>query len=211
MDAIIILVRHGETQWNRELVFRGRKDIPLNERGLLQAQAIGEALRSKKIDAIYSSPLARAIETARPLSESLKIEIKLHKGLVDANFGKWEGKAVSQVEKEYPELFKIWKEKPWEIEFPAGESYKEIADRSYKALLDIAQAHKDQTVAIFTHRFILKVLVCEAIGLKKGFWNIFLSTGSISELWYEDKKFVLAKLNDTSHLESSTLGKQIDF
>jgi len=207
-----MLVRHGETAWNRELVFRGQTDVPLNERGRLQAEAVADALEDCGIDAIYSSPLSRAVDTAKPLADRIGLGVALHEGLNDANFGEWQGMALSKVEAEYPDLFELWKRRPWELVFPRGESYRDVAARAYRALDEIAQRHAGDVVAVFTHRFILKALVCEAIGFHEGFWRVFVATGSISELWREESEgFVLAKLNDTSHLALAAAPGQMDF
>ena len=88
----IILVRHGETDWNKEQIFRGRIDVPLNSTGLKQAKATGEALKDWKIDAVYSSPLSRALDTAKAIAElHPSISFKEAEGFTDIDFGKWQG------------------------------------------------------------------------------------------------------------------------
>ena len=86
----IILIRHGETDWNREQIFRGRIDVALNEVGLAQAGAVKESLKDVKIDRIYSSPLSRAFETASVLGENRGLGVEIEKGFIDIDFGKWQ-------------------------------------------------------------------------------------------------------------------------
>ena len=97
----VILIRHGETNWNTTQIFRGRKDIPLNEVGLAQAKAVGISLKDIQIDAVYSSPLGRALETANALSESRSLEIELDEGFIDIDFGKWQGTSHEEVQEKY--------------------------------------------------------------------------------------------------------------
>ncbi len=211
MRTRLILVRHGETAWNCELVFRGQRDVPLNERGRRQSEAVADALKDEGIVAIYSSPLSRALDTAAPLAKRLGMDVVVEGDLNDANFGDWQGMAVREVEKRYPELFDLWKSEPWKLTFPNGESYRDVADRSHRALVGIAERHVGEAAAVFTHRFVLKALICRAIGFDEGFWRIFVATGSVSELWYEDGSFVLARLNDTNHLRALAAPALVDF
>ena len=97
----VILIRHGETDWNTKQIFRGRKDIPLNEVGLAQAKAVGVSLSDIQIDAVYSSPLGRALETAKVLAESRSLEVELEEGFIDIDFGKWQGITHEKVQEEY--------------------------------------------------------------------------------------------------------------
>ena len=118
----VYLVRHGQTEWNKSLTFRGRIDIPLNERGHREAEAIAEALKDKKIDAIYTSPLRRSIETTQPTAKFFNLEIRPFQGLIDINYGDWEGLTFDEVKKRYEDQYKKWEERT-ELEiFTNGEN-----------------------------------------------------------------------------------------
>ena len=106
------LIRHGETEWNRELVFRGRADIPLGERGREQAGLLAEALSGDRLQAVYSSPLSRARGTAEPLSDALGLSVLTDDRLLDMSFGEWEGLPLADVERQWPDLCQAWRHAP---------------------------------------------------------------------------------------------------
>ena len=108
----IILVRHGETQWNVGEIFRGRANIDLNDNGRKQATLVGEYLSHAKISGIYSSPLSRALDTANAIARYHSIEAMVTPGLTDMNFGQWEGLPLDEVKQKYAETFATWAEQP---------------------------------------------------------------------------------------------------
>ncbi len=93
----VYLVRHGQTAWNKEEIFRGRSDIPLNETGLREAELAGEFLKSMEVEAIYSSPLARAWQTAQKIAGFHGLDVRPLEGLTDMSFGHWEGRSLEEV------------------------------------------------------------------------------------------------------------------
>ena len=108
----IYIVRHGETAWNKDEVFRGRKDVPLNERGRGQAERVGLYFRKMPIDRIVSSPLARAVETAKAISTTTGVAVEISDEFTDINFGIWEGLSLGEVEKRYPTDLDLWRKSP---------------------------------------------------------------------------------------------------
>ena len=207
------LVRHGQTAWNAELIFRGRRDIELNERGQKEASAIAGALRHKNLDAIYASPLTRALETARPLAALLHREIMPIQGLTDINYGDWEGVPYNEIKARYPDLLATWEQEPDLVRFPHGETLDEVRERSYGVLRELAEKHANESILIVTHRVVNKVLLCAVLGLSTAhFWNIKQDTGCINVLEYSNQRFVLCQLNDTCHLRGIADGAdQLDF
>ena len=103
----VYLVRHGQTEWNKKLTVRGRIDSPLNEDGHREAEAIAEALKDKNIDAIYTSPLMRSIETAQPTAKFFHLDIVPAEGFIDISYGDWEGLTFNEV-KEKIEMIEEW-------------------------------------------------------------------------------------------------------
>ena len=95
--AFVYLVRHGQTAWNKSEIFRGRADVPLNERGLKEAELAAEYFRGRKVDAIYSSPISRAVQTAEKIAGVLGLKVRMHSGITDMSFGDWEGRPVHYV------------------------------------------------------------------------------------------------------------------
>jgi alpha-ribazole phosphatase len=209
----VYLVRHGQTAWNAELIFRGRRDIELNERGEREASAIAGALRDKNLDAIYTSPLTRAVETARPLAALLHCEITPVQDLTDINYGAWEGVPYHEIKTRYPDILATWEKEPEMVRFPHGETLDEVKERSYGVLRELAEKHANESILIVSHRVVNKVLLCAVLALSTAhFWNIKQDTGCINVLDYSNHQFVLCLLNDTCHLRGIADGaEQLDF
>jgi len=196
----LILVRHGQTALNEKNVFRGRLDIPLNETGIQQANAIAERLSTFNVKCIYSSPLKRALETAQVIGRKLNIDTEIDDNLIDFNFGKWQGLTIKEVEEQFPELYEGWLRSPQMIKIPDGEDLGLIRKRVSKVLNKLIE-YKENNVVIVSHRVILKILICTALSLDNSyFWRIIQDVGAISILDNKDGQFSLSLLNDTCHL-----------
>ena len=153
----ILLVRHGETDWNVAEVFRGRIDVPLNERGLRKAELLAEYLENVPVDAIYSSPLKRAWQTAEAIAGRKGREVKVAPALLDFDFGVWQGLSHSEVRQKYPEAYDDWLSRPEQLRIPGGEDLGEVGERAL-ALVNEVIANGLASVALVTHRVIIKVL-----------------------------------------------------
>jgi len=196
----IILIRHGQTQWNKEEIFRGRSDIPLDDVGIKQAKAITKRLSSSGIKAVYSSPLKRALETAQIIAKRFNLKVKVVDDLIDFDFGKWQGLSLEEVQKQFPETYQKWLKEPHLANIPNGENLDTVRQRVSKALNKILKGQQDN-VAVVSHRVINKLLILAALSLDNFyFWQIKQDVGAISVLDYEDRIFVLPLLNDTCHL-----------
>ncbi len=201
MATTILLVRHGETDWNREKIFRGVYDVPLNDHGRYQAQLVAETLGSHKIDAGYTSPLSRAAETASIVLESHNIRAKTHDGLLDFNYGDWTGKPEAKVAENWPEEYAAWNAHPHEARIPSGDQLKDVFDRSLAAMEEIARNHDGQTVAIFGHRVVNKLLILGALGLTLDRFPFILQGNCcINKFMRVEAGYLIEYLNDTSHL-----------
>ena len=209
----VYLVRHGQTEWNKKLTFRGRRDIPLNERGRQEAKAIAEVLKYKRIDAIYTSPLRRSIETAEPTARFFHLGVVPVEGLIDISYGDWEGLTFNEVKKRYKDQYKKWEKRPEKVRFPNGETLDEVRERSFCAFKDILNANPGKSILIIPHRVINKVLICASLGLGNShFWEIKQDPGCINLIEYSNDRFVLSVMNDTCHLKEMTDGApQPDF
>jgi phosphoserine phosphatase len=197
----IILVRHGETEWNVEEVFRGRIDIELNETGIKQAQLLAEYLSERKIDAIYSSPLQRAVKTAEAIAGYHKLDVEMAPGLIDFNYGKWQGLLHQEVKDKYKELYALWVSYPDRVKIPAGESLNDVRERATSVVGDVIAKYKG-TIVLVAHRVVNKVLICALLGLDNShFWNIRQDTCGITTFSYKNGQFILTKHNDTSFLK----------
>jgi len=207
----IILARHGETEWNVANIFRGRTDIELNETGISQAKLLAEHLSKVKIDAIYSSPLKRALKTAEIIASYHKLDVDIAPDLTDFNFGKWQGLSHQEVKDKYKKLYREWINHPDRVKMPAGESLDDVRKRAMGIVARVI-ARDAETVVLVSHRVVNKVLICTLLGLDNShFWNINLDTCGITVFTYGDKQFTLAKHNDTSYLKPLPEAPPIDF
>jgi broad specificity phosphatase PhoE len=201
----IILARHGQTEWNIGAGtgerFRGRVDLPLDDTGLAQAHALAERLADQFIVAVYSSPLKRAMETARPTARQLGLPVQPLPGIIDINYGDWQGLSHAEVAKVYPDLYQRWLEKPHRVKFPSGESLRQVRLRGMAALKEVAARHDDRAILLVAHQVVNKVLVCAMLGLDNShFWRIRQDNGCINVFEHQDGIFTTVLINDTCHL-----------
>jgi phosphoserine phosphatase len=204
----LLLIRHGQTAWNREQVFRGGADIPLDRTGETQAKALARRLQSANITAVYSGPLARARRTAELIAVPHRLPVTILAGLDDMRFGGWEGKSLAEVGRRYPSQYSRWKTKPWQLAIPGGTTLRQIESRSWKALKSVARRHlPDDTIALVTHRVVLKLLILKMLGLgAEGYWRIAVDPCSLTVAGWNGKQFVLERFNDTGHIRPARPG-----
>jgi len=205
----LILARHGETAWNVEKVFRGRADVNLDEVGIRQAELLGKYLSNWELEAIHSSPLRRALDTADSIARYQKIGVHIAEGLIDFDYGEWQSLPEQEVKRLYPAILNEWHNNPHKVEMPDGESLEDVKRRAVELVSDVLSRHQGN-VLLVSHRVVLKVLVCYLLGLDNShFWNISQDVCGITIFNYLDGRFVLTRHNDTSHLrelQKSVLG-----
>jgi broad specificity phosphatase PhoE len=196
----IVLVRHGETEWNVNEVFRGRRDVGLNEMGIKQAELLGSYLKDWKIEAIYSSPLKRALDTASCVAKHHGLDANVEPGLIDFNYGAWEGLTHQEVRSRYRELYARWLKEPHLVKVPEGESLDDVSKRARNVVARVVLKHGG-TVVLVSHRVVNKVLICAMLGLDNShFWDIKQDLGGITIFEHEGGRFRLIRHNDTSYL-----------
>jgi probable phosphoglycerate mutase len=159
----ILLARHGETDWNSERRWQGWADQPLNEVGRAQARELGASLANRGIDAVYSSDLLRAAQTARIVAETLGLTVTVDRGLREVDVGDWSGRVHSEIEGLDPEGYERWQNggKGWN----GGESYEQMGERVVAAILRIALRHPGQTLLIVTHGGSIRACRATAAGV----------------------------------------------
>lgn len=195
------LVRHGQTEWNRQERFRGQADIPLNETGREQARRVAERLAGMSITAIYASRLQRAIQTAQPLAEALNLPIQTLDGLLDINYGTWEGLSPEEVAERDPARYRQWLAAPHTVTFPDGEGLDAVRHRAMTTIHGLAEQHTGQAIVLVSHKIVNKVILCAVLGLTNGsIWRIEQDTGAINVFEWQDGQFIVSRLNDTCHL-----------
>ena len=196
----IILVRHGETEWNAGEIFRGRRDVRLNEIGKEQAQLLGTRLDDTAVEAVYSSPLRRAVDTAESIAGHHGLHVRVDERLVDIDYGDWEGLTRPEVEERHAEAHERWLKEPHLVTLPGGESLHVVRERTAKSIDDILSEHSG-TVVLVSHRVVAKILVCAMLAIDNSrFWDIRLDLCGFSVFEHEAGRFVLIKHNDTCHL-----------
>jgi broad specificity phosphatase PhoE len=203
----IILVRHGQTGWNVGAGtgerFRGQTDLPLDDTGLVQARALAKRLASQPITAVYSSPLKRAVETARPTAQQLGLPVQPLPGIIDINYGDWQGFSHAEIVRAYPDLHQRWREEPHRVRFPDGESLRQVRLRGMAALKEVAARHEGQVILLVAHQVVNKVLVCAMLGLYDShFWHIQQDNACINVFEHQDGVFTVVLINDICHLIS---------
>jgi len=199
----IILIRHGQTAWNKEERFRGQVDIALDETGLSQAEATARRVAEEwKPVAIYCSPLQRAVQTAQVIARQMGLDVQPHPGFMDINFGQWQGLTGKEVSQRWPDLLRAWWEAPHTVTVPGGESLQQVRQRGMTALQQLIERHGDAEVAIVAHTVVNRVLLCAVLGLDNShFWRIKQDTCAINVIEWQRNMFIIASLNDTCHLQ----------
>jgi alpha-ribazole phosphatase len=203
MITRFILVRHGQTEWNRGAErFRGRADVPLNDLGRAQAQRIAARLANEKIAAIYASPQQRTLHTAQPLADALQLPVQPHSGLLDIDVGALEGMTTDEARQAFPAVMLQWLNAPGVAKFPKGESFKQMRARIVALLDELAPKHAGETIALVTHRVVCCALLCVVLGLPpNALWRIRQDNACVNYFEKQEQGFVVTLMNDTRHLE----------
>lgn len=197
----LYIVRHGETQWNKEEVFRGRKDVPLNETGLWQAELTGAFLSDKGVDGVYSSPLVRATQTADAICRATGAGLTLDSAFLDMDFGPWEGLSLADVRTRYPKEFESWQKSPHLFRIAGAETLTQVLRRVQKGLRRIEEEAIGVAV-ITTHRVICKLLALHFMGASnRAFWRAKVDPASITIVEQKGQEIVVSLFNQTLHLQ----------
>ncbi len=199
----IVLVRHGQTDWNRVERFRGKTDVPLNAVGILQAQQAARAIREgyMPVSALYTSPMSRAKATADIVGKTLGLSAEVLPVLGDYGFGEWEGKTPKEVREQYPEQYNLWITEPHRARIPGGDNLQKRRAELTAAFDTLVAERPEDTVVLVSHRIVSKVICCMLLGLSNAhLWNVDLETGSISLFQRRRSGWLTLTLNDTCHL-----------
>ncbi|MBA3944126.1 MAG: histidine phosphatase family protein [Herpetosiphonaceae bacterium] len=198
----LILVRHGESEWNRSSRYQGQADAPLSDLGIRQAEALGQRLALEKLDAIYASPLQRALRTAEAIARfHPHVPFTQDKALYEIHHGDWQGLLAKEVREQYPEGLDEWRMYPTRSQMPNGESFSNILKRTLNFRERMLQLHLNETVLVSTHDVVIKILIADALGMPMDRLNrIWVTNASISVLEYADALPFLVSLGEACHL-----------
>ncbi len=204
MITRFILVRHGQTEWNRVERFRGRADVPLNDVGLAQAAAAGQRIATGwQPVAVYSSPLGRAVATAQAIAAHFALPVIPLAGLADIHYGDWQGLTPEEARARWPDLVHAWYTAPATVQIPGGESLADLRERAMAAIHELAARHAGQTIVLVSHTVVNRVILLAVLGLGNDrFWRLRQDTGAINVFEAEGGDFTLVTLNDTCHLNT---------
>jgi phosphoserine phosphatase len=198
----LILVRHGETAWNQERRIQGgSSDVELSEVGKEQAARVGLALKNTEIDAIYSSPLKRALETAQAIAGHHNLKVQVEPDLREMEVGELEGVSIAELGTSFGQFLLNWRRGLGTEKLPGGESMVELADRVWTIIQSIKSKHDDGNIVVVSHFFTCVATICKALG-----WpittveRIRVQTGSISTIDFADGQPRLVSLGDICHL-----------
>jgi phosphoserine phosphatase len=208
----IILVRHGRTPWNKDKIFRGTRDIPHDEVGQQEVALAGEWLKDETIDAAYCSPLSRARDTAQAIAQHHGLTVHDLPGIIDLNYGDWQGLPLAEVKVRYADLYRQWETAPHTVRFPHGETLDEVRTRALAAVDEVMARHPGQTILLAAHRVVNKVLSAAFIGLDNShFWRLGQDTAAINRFARVGITWHILLLNDTCHLRTMARGPYVDF
>ena len=205
-NTTILLIRHGETAWNAVRRLQGHIDIPLNAEGERQAGALAQALAAAPIDAIVSSDLARARQTAQAVADQFDgLTVATDPLLRERCYGVFEGMLYSEVEREYPADFVLWQARDIDAVMPPGErvaeSFRQFYARSISAIRDWAGRYPGKTIVIVAHGGVLECAYREAVGMQLDSPRDFqVKNASINRFTFADGKLALTSWGEVDHL-----------
>lgn len=201
MGMRLILVRHGETDWNIGERVQGLSDVELNARGRQQAECIALALRPMSIVAVYSSPLKRALDTGWLVASSCGTGCEVDRDLIELDEGELDGLTYAEMRSRYADFMVEWRRDAASARLPGGECLQELQDRVWACVARIVASHPSGDVVIVSHFFALLATICKAMNLDLSlFRRLRLDVGSLSILSFAGGRWVLELLNDTCHL-----------
>ncbi len=197
----LILIRHGETYWNKERRIQGgSSDTELSEVGLKQANLLASFLKGENVSVIVSSPLKRALDTAKAIASQHKIPVEIEAGLKEIEVGEMEGLSASSLNTGFSQyLMRGWQE-GGSGRLPGGESFVELQQRSWACIERLLAEHKDRTAVVVSHYFVILAIIFKALGLQLDCLPKFrVDTGGVSIIEFNERGPRLVLFNDTSY------------
>jgi len=199
----LLLVRHGQTLWNHIARYQGHTDIDLSATGRNQAHLLSLRLATVSLQAVYASDLKRALDTARIIAEPHGLDVQALPQLREINFGAWEGLTFQEIEARYPEIANKWHSSPGSVRIPDGETFQELMERAYGAVLDLAKSNDPGTVAVVTHGGAIRSIISALLGMDlNNLFRIRQDNAALNIIDFYDGYGILNLLNDTHHLET---------
>lgn len=206
----ILYIRHGETDWNVARRYQGQTDIPLNDKGMMQAAKVAERLAGEKIAAIYASDLQRAFYTAEKIAEKHELTVLPMREFREISFGEWEGSSFSSLDTGAREqIDKIFTD-PANIEVPGGENFRQVQERAIRGVEMLVAKHPNETIAVVSHGAAIRTILCHALGMTLDHvWSIRQDNTAVNCIAYyaadasmqgASEAAIVELINDTHHL-----------
>jgi 2,3-bisphosphoglycerate-dependent phosphoglycerate mutase len=199
----ITAIRHGETAWNVDTRIQGQLDISLNETGHWQAEQAGKAMAGETVDAIISSDLARAYETALAIAKHHGLDVQVDHGLREREFGSFQGKTFAEIEAQMPEEALLWRKRVPDFSPGGGESLLIFRERVTHCLRRLVAQNAGKHIVVVSHGGVMDIIYREATGLElqaPRTWQ--LGNASINRVLFSGEHFSLVGWSDTSHLSA---------
>lgn len=202
--TLLVLIRHAQNDWVQTGRLAGwTPGVHLNEEGQRQAEALGERLASAKLQAVYSSPLERAVETAEAVVKHYpEMQVQIDEGVGEVRFGEWTGDRLRKLRRK--RLWEVVQNYPSGARFPNGESFRETQYRVVGALEALAQRHPGGRIAVVSHSDVIKLVVAHYAGIHLDlFQRLIISPASISIIALSRMGPRIIRLNDTGHIDQT--------
>jgi broad specificity phosphatase PhoE len=202
MSLKLYFLRHGQTSCSRANLYCGSLDPDLTPEGLQMAQAFADTYRTTPWSAAYVSPRKRTISTATPICEASQTEMQVREGLLEINYGQWEGETVEAVQKNYRDDYVKWLTEPAWNPPTGGETAVEVASRSSLVITEIQQRHSDGNILIVSHKATIRIVLCSLLGIDLGRFRdrIAAPVASVSVVKFSENGPLLEQLGNRAHL-----------
>ncbi len=202
----LILLRHGQSQWNHEGRWQGQADAPLSELGRAQAHRVGRRLANQTIDHLYSSDLQRSADTARIIGEYLNLVPHLQPSLRETDLGSWTGLTTTEIQQRYPDEWRAMLARQ-DVRRGGGESYSEVMARTTTFARSIVSLHPGQRVLLVSHGAAIRTMITGVLGLDLAAMHSLGIAANTALTWlrYDHGLFFLDRYNDAAHLEDHDL------
>ncbi len=195
----LILVRHGQTLWNREKRAQGISDVELSNRGMAQADSLARSLRDERIDAIVSSPLKRALQTAEAINRFHHLAIEHEEDLMELNMGDFEGIAFQEMRDKHGDFLERWIRDPASVAMPGGESLSELQERAWNALERVVA--RPGTTLLASHNFTIMTILCRIRDMELShIRKVNVDVASKTMVEFENGRGSIIVFNDIGHL-----------